>query len=120
MYSTKTVKFEVENLTFIGNTVHSGCIYIKGSGTVDGSSFIGNKMTTSNGRASAIVLEDGSLVVQSSKFISNTDVGKYSSVIYLTSGTLLITDSILINNIYENTNNLIINGGETLLKINCQ
>lgn len=116
LYSTKTVKFEVENLTFIGNTVHSGCIYIKGSGTVDGSSFIGNKMTTSNGRASAIVLEDGSLVVQSSKFISNTDVGKYSSVIYLTSGTLLITDSILINNIYENTNNLIINGGETPLK----
>ena len=116
LYSTNTVKFEVENLTFIGNTVHSGCIYIKGSGTVDGSSFIGNKMTTSNGRGSAIVLEDGSLVVQSSKFINNKDTGKYSSVIYLTSGVLLIKDSILINNVYENTNNLIINGGETPLK----
>lgn len=116
LYSTKTVKFEVENLSFIGNTVHSGCIFVKGSGTVDGSSFIGNKMTTSNGRASAIVLEDGSLVVQSSKFINNTDTGKYSSVIYLTSGTLLIKDSILINNIYENTNKLVINGGETPLK----
>lgn len=116
LYSTNTVKFEVDNLTFIGNTVHSGCISIKGSGTVVGSSFIGNKMTTSNGRSSAIVLEDGSLVVQSSKFINNTDTGKYSSVIYLTSGDLLIKDSILINNIYENTNKLIINGGETPLK----
>ena len=116
LYSTKTVKFEVENVTFSGNTVHSGCIYIKGSGTVDSSSFIGNKMTTSNGRSSAIVLEDGSLVVQSSKFINNKDTGKYSSVIYLISGTLLIKDSILINNIYENTNKLIINGGETSLK----
>ncbi len=116
LYTTKTVKFEIENLTFIGNSVHSGCIYVKGSGTVSDCAFIGNKMMTSNGRGSAIVLEDGSLVVQSSQFINNTDTGRYSSVIYLTSGDLLIKDSILINNAYENTNNLIINGAETSLK----
>ena len=116
LYTTKTVKFEIENLTFIGNSVHSGCIYVKGSGTVSDCAFIGNKMITSNGRGSAIVLEDGSLVVQSSQFINNTDTGRYSSVIYLTSGDLLIKDSILINNAYENTNNLIINGAETSLK----
>ena len=116
LYTTKTVKFEIENVTFIGNNVHSGCIYVKGSGTVTDCAFIGNKMMISSGRGSAIVLDDGSLVVQSSEFINNTDTGRYSSVIYLTSGDLLIKDSILINNAYENTNNLIINGAETSLK----
>jgi len=116
LYSTNAVKFEIENLTFMGNSVHSGCIYIKGSGTVTDCTFAENIMTTSNGRGSAIVLEDGSLIVQSSKFINNRDTEKYSSVIYATSGTLLIKDSILIKNTYENTNNLIINGGETALK----
>lgn len=74
-------------------------------------------MKTSNGRASAIYLEESaSLIIQSSKFIKNNDTGKYSSVIYINSGTLLIKDSILINNYYENDNDVIINGIDASLK----
>jgi hypothetical protein len=117
MYNTQTVKFEIENLTFTGNTVNSGCIGVKkGSGTITDCTFTGNSVSSS-GKGSAIFIEDGSsLVVRSSKFISNTDKGKDSSVIYISSGSLLIEDSILINNHYENDNHVIINGLEASLK----
>ena len=117
-YSSKTIKLEAENLTFIKNTISNGCIDIKkGSGTITNCNFIDNTVTVSNSRTSAIYMEDSaSLVVQSCKFINNTDLGRYSSVIYIASGSLLIKDSILINNKYENDNNVIINGGENHLR----
>ena len=116
MYKTQTNKFEVEGLTFINNTVHSGCIAVKkNKATVTDCTFIGNKQVS--GKGSAVYLEEScSLLIESSKFINNTDTGKYSSVIYLSSGTLLVRDSIFLNNSYENTNNIVINGGETHLK----
>ena len=118
-YKTQTDKFVAENLTFTGNTVFSGCIGVKkNKATVTDCSFIGNTIgTASSCRASGIHIEDScSLLVEGCKFINNTDTGKYASVIYITSGTLLIRDSILINNSYENTNGVVINGGETYLK----
>ena len=117
MYKTskKMTKFEVENLTFIGNTVHSGCLIPDiTKATITDCTFIANMGTN---RASVISVEDGSsVVIQSCKFINNTDTGKYSSVIYITSGAVILKDSILINNSYENTNNLIINGNDASLK----
>ena len=106
--TNKMTKFEVENLTFRGNTVYYGCLLpAKIQATVTDCTFIEN---TGTNRGSAISIEStGSLIIQSCKFINNTDTGKYSSVIYLGSSVLL-KDSILINNTYENTNNLIING----------
>ncbi|WP_406535213.1 Ig-like domain repeat protein [Methanobrevibacter sp.] len=117
MYKTGTTKFEVENLTFINNTVSSGCIAVKkNKATITDCTFIGNSVTSGN-KGSAILIEDScSALVESCKFINNTDIGKYSSVIYVSSGTLLIRNSMLINNSYENTNGIVINGGETYLK----
>ncbi|MBQ7928174.1 MAG: Ig-like domain repeat protein [Methanobrevibacter sp.] len=119
MYKTnsKMTKFEAENLTFIGNTVYSGCLLpAKAKATITDCTFIGN-IATSSGKASAISVENsGSVLIQSCKFINNTDTGKYASVIYATSGTVVLQDSILINNSYENTNNLVINGIEAQLK----
>ena len=116
MYKSQTTKFIAENLTFIGNTVHSGCIDVKkNKATITDCSFIEN--VQSSGKGSAIYMEDSvNLLVESSKFINNKDTGKYSSVIYISSGTLVIRDSILINNSYENTNGFVINGGDSHLK----
>jgi len=115
MYKSKTIKLELENLTFIGNTLHSGCIDTKkNKATITDCTFIDN---TGTNRASAIQIEDSSnALVQSCKFINNKDIGKYSSVIYVSSGTLVLRDSIIINNSYENDNNLLINGVESSLK----
>ncbi len=117
MYKTnsKMTKFEMENLTFIGNTVHTGCLLpAKAKATITDCTFIEN---TGTNRASAICVENsGSVVVQSCKFINNTDTGKSSSVIYPTSGTVVLQDSILINNSYENTNNFVINANDAQLK----
>ncbi len=117
MYKTakKMTKFEAENLTFTGNTVHTGCLLIDSAkATITDCTFIEN---TGTNRASAIGVENsGSVVVQSCKFINNTDTGTYSSVIYLQSGTVILQDSILINNSYENRNNLVINGGDSYLR----
>ena len=103
-YKTQTDKFVAENLTFTGNTVYSGCIGVKkNKATITECSFIGNQRYdgTSSPRSSGIYIEDSCTVtVESCKFINNTDTGKYASVIY-TSGTLIIRDSILINNSYE-------------------
>jgi hypothetical protein len=118
-YKTETKKLEVDNLTFIDNTVYSGCIGVKkNKATITGCNFIGNQIcSASSARASGIHIEDScSVLVESSKFINNTDTGKYASVIYVTSGTLLVRDSIFLNNSYENDNGVIINGGETYLK----
>ena len=118
MYKSSTTKLEVENLTFINNVVSAGCIDVKkNKATITDCTFIGNSISTSSNKGSAILIEDScSVLVESSKFINNKDLGKYSSVIYISSGTLVIRDSILINNSYENTNGIIINGGETYLK----
>lgn len=101
MYNTVTSKFEAENLTFIGNTVNSGVINTKtGTGTIIGCAFIGNT-AVSGGSSSAIFIEDtSSLIIQSSKFMDNDDNGK-SAVIYL-QGSVLISDSIFLNNHYTN------------------
>ena len=118
-YKTQTDKFVAENLTFTGNTVYSGCIGVKkNKATITECSFIGNQRYdgTSSPRSSGIYIEDSCTVtVESCKFINNTDTGKYASVIY-TSGTLIIRDSILINNSYENDEGVVINGGDTYLK----
>ena len=109
--SGKMTKFEVEDLTFINNTVHTGCLLPTKStttATITDCTFIANKGTN---RASAVCLDGGvSLVIQSSKFINNTDTGEYSSVIYVTSGTLVLKDSIILNNSFENNTKLVING----------
>lgn len=119
-YKTETKKFEVENLTFIDNTVSSGCIGVKkNKATITGCNFIGNQRYdgTSSTRSSGIHIEEScNVLVESCKFINNTDTGKYASVIYITSGTLVVRDSIFLNNSYENDNEVIINGGETYLK----
>ena len=116
MYKTQTAKFVAENLTFTDNTVYSGCIGVKkAKSTITECSFIGNEVYS--GRSSGIYMEDSSnLLVESCMFINNIDTGKYASVIYIGSGTLVIRDSILINNSYENDNHVVINGGETHLK----
>ena len=115
--SGKMTKFEVEDLTFINNTVHTGCLLPTKStttATITDCTFIANKGTN---RASAVCLDGGvSLVIQSSKFINNTDTGGYSSVIYVTSGTLVLKDSIILNNSFENNNKLVINGNDANLK----
>ncbi|MBR3139450.1 MAG: Ig-like domain repeat protein [Methanobrevibacter sp.] len=118
MYKSSTTKFEVENLTFINNIVSAGCIDVKkNKATITDCTFIGNSISTSSNKGSSILIEDScSVLIESSKFINNKDIGKYSSVIYISSGTLVIRDSILINNSYENTNGIVINGGETYLK----
>ena len=115
--NSKMTKFEVENLTFIGNTVNSGCLLpAKIKATITDCRFIGNT-AISSGRASAISVENsGSILIQSCIFINNTGTGKYASVIYPTSGTIVLKDSILINNSYENTNGFVINGNDAQLK----
>ena len=119
MYKTnsKMTKFEAENLTFIGNTVHTGCLLpSKIQATITDCTFIGN---TGTNRASATNVDStssgGTALVQSCKFINNTDTGKYSSVIYLTTA-VVVKDSIFINNSYENDNKLIVNGNDANLK----
>lgn len=113
-YKTKTNKFEAENLTFINNDVLRGCIDLKGPATITECNFINNYMSaTSNQRSSGILIEDGSVLVQSCKFINNTDK-RDASVIY-NSGSVLIRDSIFINNSYENDKG-IINGPSPGLK----
>ena len=112
--STSPSKLEAENLTFIGNTVHSGCILSqKIQAKITDSTFISN---TGTNKGSAIGTESsGSTLIESCKFINNTDTGKYSSVVYLSTG-VVVRDSIFINNSYENTNNWYLNGNDAQLK----
>ena len=114
MYKSQTNKFEAENLTFTRNTVYQGCIDVKkNKATITDCTFIENTVSSS-GRTSCVYMEDSSnLLIESSKFINNHNTGKYASVIYVASGTLVIRDSILINNSYENDNGVVINGGGT-------
>ena len=113
---TKATKFEAENLTFLNNDVLKGCIDLTGPATVTDCNFINNYMSaTSSQRSSGIVVEsDSVLLVQSCKFINSTDKGSYASVIY-NSGSVVIKDSIFINNSYENAKG-IINGPTSGLK----
>lgn len=116
--TSKVTKFEAENLTFIGNTVHTACLLPAkiATATITGCTFIGNN-GVSSGRASAICVENsGSVMIQSCLFIDNVDTGSYSSVIYASSGTIVIKDSILINNSNSNTAGLAINGNDAQLK----
>ena len=117
-YKSQTTKFEAENLIFTGNTVTYGCIDVKKNrATISDCAFIGNKQTSTSGRTSGVYIEDScNALIESCKFINNTDTGKYSASIYLASGSLLIRDSILIDNSYENDNHVVINGGDTHLK----
>ena len=119
MYKTKSqmTKFEVEYLTFIGNTVNSGCLLpAKTKATITGCTFIGNS-AISSGKSSAIAVEEsGSVLIQSCLFINNMDIGTSSSVISPISGSILLKDSILINNSYQNTNNLVITGSDAQLR----
>ena len=112
--STSPTKFEAENLTFIGNTVNSGCILSqKIQAKITDCTFISN---TGTNRGSAVGTESsGSTLIESCKFINNKDTGKSSSVVYL-STAVLIRDSIIINNTYENTNNWYLNGNDAQLK----
>ena len=112
---SKATNFEAENLTFLNNEVLKGCIDLKGSATISYCNFINNYMSaTSSQRSSGIVVESGSvLLVQSCKFINSTDKGN-AAVIY-NIGSVVIKDSIFINNSYENTKG-IINGQTSGLK----
>jgi len=117
--STNLTKFEAENLTFIGNTVNSGCILSqKIQAKITDCTFISN---TGTNRGSAVggsvvgTTSSGSTLIESCKFINNKDTGRYSSVVYL-STAVLIRDSIIINNTYENTNNWYLNGNDAQLK----
>ena len=109
--STKPGKFEFENVVFTNNEVSEGCVgTYGGTPCVINCTFIGNKVSKTSDKSSAIFHKSGSLTVQSSTFINNTDIGQYSSVIFIAGGDTLVKDSIFINNSYENSNNVIING----------
>ena len=116
-YKTQTNKFIAENLTFLNNDVLKGCIYLKGSATITECNFINNYISaSSNQRSSGINIESGSVVIESCNFINSTDKGSNAAVIY-NSGTVVVKDSIFLNNYYENSKGIISGSSAGLKKI---
>lgn len=107
------VKGTISGSVFKSNTVMYGCIYFGASTaplTITNTKFIANKVSTTNAHASCIKLETSpTLKIDSSFFMNNVDLGDKSAVIYVSrdSASVFVSNSIILNNTYKNTNNLV-------------
>ena len=107
------VKGSISDSIFESNSVMYGCIYFDSGNfplTITNTKFIANRMTSNNGHSSCIKLENSpTLRIESSVFMDNVDLGSKSSAIYVAGGyaSVYVSNSIILNNSYENTNNLV-------------
>ena len=107
------VKGTIINSIFKSNTVKYGCIYFDADNnplTVSNTQFIANGVATTNDHSSCIKIVNSAYVkIDSCVFRDNTDLGSRAAVIYVDGGdaNVWVSNSIILNNSYENTNNLI-------------
>ena len=107
------VKGSISNSVFRSNSVKYGCIYFGADGrplSITNTKFIANKVASTSDHSSCIKLEKSPVVkIDSCVIIDNVDLGSRSAVIYVTSNSanIDVTNSIILNNSYENSNKLI-------------
>jgi 5-hydroxyisourate hydrolase-like protein (transthyretin family) len=108
------VKGTVSNSIFENNKVKAGCIYFGANSgvplTVTNTKFIANTVGSSSDHSSCIKIETApTLRVEGCLFKDNINYGTRAAVIYSSagSGSIYVSQSIIVNNSYSNNNNVV-------------
>ena len=113
------VKGTITNSIFKSNTVKYGCVFFDATSrplNIAGTQFIANKVASTGDHSSCIKIANSPEVkIDSCTFSSNVDLGSKSAAIFVDGNTasVCVSNSVILNNSYENANNLIFSASKS-------